>query len=277
MTKSDFRAKAMLGIGVLIGFVLAFPFILKALVSLSSCRGVGGACGALAAVIGALMKPAVVVLIGLWLIWIVYRRLRGLGMSAGWSAAALLWLLGSMQLIVGIGNFWGANFALGIIAFPSMVLTVLLLLLVAFLCFAEPSAVHSDRPDNFAAWIIAMIASAHATVLMASSVFLGVLMIPFAGRFLASLASPVMSVLHPITKVASLGLPLRMVGVLGWIDVAVFAAALAYLIFQQRGDNSAPMPAAQGGGLPPRRSAPSNRSAGVASIAPRKAFGTRQA
>lgn len=277
MTKSDFRTKAMLWLGVLVGFVLAFPLILKALVGLSNCRGIGGACGALAAVIGALLKPAVVLLVGLWLVWMIHRRLRGLGMGAGWSVAALLWLFGSMQFLVGFGNFWGANFSLGIIAFPSMVLTALLLLFIAFLCFVEPSAVHSDRPGNFAAWIIAMVASAHATILLASSVFFGLLATPFAGKFLGALVLPVIGVLHQIAKVASLGLPPRMVGILGWIDVAVFAAALAYLIFQQRADGSTPVLAAQGGGLPPRRSPPPNRTAGTASGAPRKSFGTRQA
>jgi hypothetical protein len=128
-----------------------------------------------------------------------------------------------------------------------------------------------------AAWIIAIIASAHATILLASSVFFGLLMTPFAGKLVGTLVLPVIGVLHQVAKVASFGLPAKMAGVLGWIDVAVFAAALAYLIFQQRADGGTPALAAQGGGLPPRRSPPSNRMTVTALGAPRKTFGTRQA
>lgn len=275
MTKSAFRRAAAIWIGTLTGFVLLFPFLLFALVKASSCAGVGGACGALAAVIGVTLKPLGVIVLGALLVTALWRRVRGLAMNHAWGGVTVLWMLGSMAVLVGFGNFWGANFALGLAYMPPVVLLAMTMSLSFFLCFAEASAVHTARTGALAAWVVAAVAALHVTVLMLPSIVFGLMTVPFVGKFILSNLTPLISVLTHLATVASLGVPAKSVGYLQWLDFALFSAALAYLIATQDEENG-PELRQVSPRSPTRGSSAELRPIAGTSSAPRASFGQRR-
>lgn len=115
MTASLFRMLAFGAVMALVAFTAAFPFIPSALVRLSSCQGVGGACGAVAAVIGLTLKPLGVQAALLALAVAVGMRMMRLGMSTRWTIAAAVMFVALIPGLTMMGNFWGANFGLGLL------------------------------------------------------------------------------------------------------------------------------------------------------------------
>ncbi len=70
-------------LGALVTFTLLFPFLVFEIVKLSSCRGVGGACGAIAAIVGMTVRPLCIAIILIGLAIASWRRVRGAGLSCG--------------------------------------------------------------------------------------------------------------------------------------------------------------------------------------------------
>lgn len=91
-----------------------FRYVLYAAVQLSSCHGGSGSCGALAVVLGLLLKPAILLISLLIYMYAVTRRLWR-NLSLFWLLFPVLLIAANSQYLYAFGNFWGANFSLGIL------------------------------------------------------------------------------------------------------------------------------------------------------------------
>lgn len=95
--------------------VVFFPHLLRWLV-LAMAKGhcSGGVCGALAAVLGVYLKLAVILIAALLVGVATWRRVRG-RLSLWWIGFAMATLWGAGGFLFAAGNFWGANFAVGLL------------------------------------------------------------------------------------------------------------------------------------------------------------------
>ncbi|MEX3011534.1 hypothetical protein [Hoeflea sp. TYP-13] len=234
MDKGQFRSSMLIWFGVLFTFLFFFPLMLTALLKVSACQGVGGACGALASVIGVYGKTPVILVIGFFIIRALHRRIRWLEISAGWTVLACLWLISAIPFLLAVRNYWGANFSLGLINVSMPGLLPFLLTLVVFLCFADYPVTDGLDVRRRTAWLAATIAAIHATMLLSAKIVSGFLVIPFFVRIFgaAGLAasSKLIILFNRLAGFAGFGIsPLRLL----WADLAVFAAALAIIVFRQ--------------------------------------------
>jgi len=177
----------------LAAIVFLFPYFLRWVVLTvvgGSCSGAGGACGALATVIGVYVKP-VLVLIGIVLYTLsAFKRLRG-EFSRFWAVFAVAVIYASAPLLYALGNFWGANFSVGILALSAPLPLVALLLFGILLTLDiedapgySGSLVDVTGPFGlpsgklYAATAIWIIACAGVKLLLSISSILGVSMLP---------------------------------------------------------------------------------------------------
>ncbi|MDA4845729.1 hypothetical protein [Hoeflea poritis] len=258
MDRSQFRRAILIWVALLIIFLYTFPLILIAIVSVSSCQTTGGACGALAAVIGMIAKPPVIFLIGILILRAVHLRVRWLEISPGWSVAAILWFVGSAPFLIGMRNFWGANFGLGLLYVQPPGLLAFLLIFIIFLCVVEFPVLSGWDGMRRAAWLVAKIAAVHATVLLSTTIVAGITVIPFLAGIIGSAGlaglSQVRLISGQLAHLASIGLPGSIVL---WADLAIFAAALCVVVIRQnRGSGWRPeQPAPQSDARAPGRTA----------------------
>ena len=235
MDTRQFRITILLWIALLVIFLYTFPLVLITVVKLSSCETTGGACGALAAVIGMIGKPPIIFLIGILILRAVHLRVRWLEISPGWSVAAILWFVGSAPFLIGMRNFWGANFGLGLIHLPPPGLLAFLLAFIVFLCVVGFPVMSGWDGVRRAAWMVAKVAAVHATILLYTTIVAGVTVIPFLAGIIGSAGlaglSQVRLILGQLAHLASIGLPRSTVL---WADLAIFAAALCIVAIRQK-------------------------------------------
>jgi hypothetical protein len=227
MTDQRFRWYALAWLCLLIGFIALFPFLLVAFVKMTNCKGIGGACGAVAVVFGVTVKPLGVLASGIFILTIAWRRLRRLEMSHLWAASVFLWFFASSMFLVGVGNFWGANFTMGL---PGARPVVFLFLLVFTLFLALASEREPTVPSETAriAWIVVTVSAIHS-FLLSLDLFLNfaIMVLPW------STIDPVRVVIWKIQAAAQLWLPLPR-GAMIWMTLAVFTGALVTILVEQR-------------------------------------------
>lgn len=222
----------------LAGFYAAYPWILRGLVELSNCRGIGGACGAVAVVISVYVRPPVIIVFAAFLLWILVRRMRRLNISLGWTFAAGIWLLGSFPFLMAFGNFWAANFSLGLLYLSLPITLMILLVFILFLIFADDNPASSADSIQNRAWLIAKISVGYVMLLSATSLYLALGSLPP----LSFLSSPVLAqLIGKMVYFAAFGQK-QLYPILLWLGLAVFAAALVVVVVRQRraGDRMPP-------------------------------------
>ncbi len=259
MDKLSFRIWAPIAFGGLIAFIVMFPFLLAALVSISSCQGSGGACGAVGALVGMTVKPLGVLLIAGAIGWLVYKRIRWLEFSFWWTLATVCWLIGSFAFLIAIGNFWGANFGMGLIHIKAPILLLFLIIFMVFLAVKDTYISSEDSNYQSVAWLVAGGAAGHSVLLSLGQILMGLIAIPYFGSLVSGLGFyNLVMLMGFVPTILGLGLPLQLVL---WIDLTIFTLALTYIL----------LPNWFGGG--PARSAPSapptNTVAPSASTIPR--------
>ncbi len=222
----------------LAGFYVAYPWVLRGLVELSNCRGVGGACGAVAVVISVYVRPPVIFVFVAFLIWVLAKRMRRLKISMGWTFAVGIWLLGSFPFLVAFGNFWGANFSLGLLYLSLPISLMILLVFILFLTFAEGSPAGSADPVEKQAWLIAKISVGYVMLLSAGSLYVGLSSLPP----LSFLSHPELArLIGKLVQFAAFG-QRQLFPILLWLSLAIFATALLVIVVRQR---------REGDGVPP--------------------------
>ena len=227
MQKNRFRILAVVWLALLVGTIFFLPYILFDLTKLIVGNTGGGAGGAVAAVLGMTLKPLVILTILLGLGWVAHKRLRGLKIGYGWSVTVLLWLMGSVGFLVGLGNFWGANFGMGLLHISFPVTLLFLFVFLTFLSFKNdglPSKV-DDRVK--VAWMVAAVATAHALFLSSMEIMGGLGTIPFVGAAISPFTVSVFQLLAPAYPIASFGFTPAIVT---YVDLAIFTMALAFIL-----------------------------------------------
>lgn len=207
----------------------ALPFIV---LSTNICSGGREGCGVLAIIVGMFGGyGAVIIFIGM-MVKIFYRRVSSVGLSRLWVVLVFLLAWGSSQVIYGTGNFWGANFSVGLIFMQFPYMLIALIGFGIFLALYAPPVGGELPSGHRKAWTIA--ACSAVAVWVTSSLF--------AMFFLAALGGRLGLPLHALLPMTSLG---------------VFFSALTYLLVVSTdgkgdGPKHSPKPAsrAQGAELP---------------------------
>lgn len=120
-----FRRRMLYSFALLLVGTIGFPFLLYFLVKMSSCQGVGGACGALAAVVGIYLKSLLLFVCGGLFVLTAIKRMRGMW-AWPWFGFVLAIAWANFPLLFAFGNFWGANFSVGLILMSKIAFVLLL-------------------------------------------------------------------------------------------------------------------------------------------------------
>ena len=208
MTAPKYTFRWCLAVGALHLFIFTFPYMLPPLVRATGCQGIGGACGAVALVFGIYLRLPVVIGVGIYLAFLVWKRSRQVGFHPWAFIFLVIIYLAALPFLFSFGNFWAASFALGIgyAGGPLPVLAMLLTILCALSCL----------PDGSGAWPNA----AHQSSLVTGGLAL----------FVGSLLRPV---LFPIKMTSAM--ILRSVGNIGLLAVALaFIVSIAWWVISAR-------------------------------------------
>ncbi len=230
MDVKSFRSRMIkLGLFMLI-VIVGFPFILYGLVKLTSCGG-GGACGALAAMGGMILRPLALVIFAIGVSKAVVQRCLHAQLSRGWVFMALLWMLGSSSFLLGSLNFWGANFGMGLLAISPPALLLFLAVFTIFLSFynGEESS-EEGRIDLQVAWVLSWFSTGLALFLHFPAV-----KDPFTKLFLLFNVFSLQDIVafnRTVSPIISLAPPLHLV--LSWVAPITFGLTLLYIYLQSR-------------------------------------------
>lgn len=192
MFRKSFIKRILISFTLLVLGTLAFPFLIKLIVSLTGPHS-GGTGGAVALVAGILLKPVFLLVILCLFMLPIGKRLRGLDMNLGWLLFAFMSFAASWQFLFSFGNFWGANFSVGVLQtrFPHS-----LILFFGFILFisALPDRKEGRSPEmsEKVAWILAGICAVYFVIVFAPFVVraMGPMIaypLAFAGRLLPSI------------------------------------------------------------------------------------------
>lgn len=154
---------------------LAGPWIATTIQQASDCTGTDGACAAISAATGTLLRPLILILLALALIRPSWRRMKAVGM---WGIAGLsvpLLLLLDWRTLTAFGlNFIPINPGAGLLRSGFPFFTALALLIVLLLVVARTSVGPGDslwRRGGIVGWLgwlatlVAIVAGAVSTVL----------------------------------------------------------------------------------------------------------------
>ncbi len=100
-------------LALFVALILGFPLVTYAVVRLSNCRSVGGACGAVALLSGIYLKPLIILLIASAIIRPSWRRARAIGRHPAWTLLLPLLVLASGPFLMLVGTHWSVGFVLG--------------------------------------------------------------------------------------------------------------------------------------------------------------------
>jgi uncharacterized membrane protein YhaH (DUF805 family) len=148
--RGTFLRSAALRIALFIASIVAFPFLLASVASLSGCARVGGACGAVGLLASMAFKPLAFILLIVSLIGISVRRTRDAGMPGALGLFIPLLFAANYTFFVYAGAPWSFAFSSGVLlqTFPRAAL--LGLYCVAILCVL-PSRYRDGTANPFGA------------------------------------------------------------------------------------------------------------------------------
>ncbi|MEZ5907320.1 MAG: DUF805 domain-containing protein [Hyphomicrobiaceae bacterium] len=137
LSRRDYAIAALIRIAVFLAVTFAFPFLLKTFVYSTNCRGVGGACGALALVVAIYLKPIIyLVFVYSWL-GITVRRLRDAGLPVALVGVLVVLFWADAAFAVVFGSPWTVGFVLGILKLALPKYLIAALICIVFLCLVD--------------------------------------------------------------------------------------------------------------------------------------------
>lgn len=212
--RKRFLWASLLRVGLFVGSVFGFPFFLLALATITNCRSVGGACGAIG-VIGAMaFKPLAFVLFVFSFVGISMRRARDAGVPSWIGLFIPLLFAADYTFLVFTGTPWGFGFSAGVLRIPVPYYTLLALGCIAVLSALPPRADLSSNPFGYAGWV---------------ALGLGIFVATFAAWGAALTLPGALPYLLPLARA------LRYVGwLLPYAMIALFAV-LVWIAWQERG------------------------------------------
>jgi hypothetical protein len=114
VTGNAFTKRWLLALSTLMLVGIAFPFVIGPLARLTGCQRTGGACGAVALVLGMLLRLPLVIGAGIYIANLAWKRSTTLGLKAWGFIFVVISYLAASALLFGFGNFWATNFSLGV-------------------------------------------------------------------------------------------------------------------------------------------------------------------
>jgi uncharacterized membrane protein YhaH (DUF805 family) len=222
-----------LRVALFVASIVGFPFFLQAIATLSNCRSVGGACGAVGLVGSAAYKPLVFALFVFSFVGLSMRRARDAGIP-GWAGLLVpLLFLADQTFLVYAGTPWSFGFANGVLWMTPPRYTLLALVCIAALGALPSRAPSGGNPFGPVGWV----AFALALFVGAFASWVSFASLPAALPLSVSVA--------PVLRWPSLLLPYAMVA---------FAALLAWIAWRERNHvadpTQAPVVPASHGTLP---------------------------
>lgn len=227
ITRGEYAIAVGWRLGLFVAVTVAFPFALAGTLTASKCAGVGGACGALALVIGLYVKPIVFLVFLASLIGISLKRARDLGVPGAIGLLVPALLLADWQFATIVGAPWSVGFVLGgVFRVPYHFLSALLC--IGFLCCAGP-ADESGQAASDRFGVVGKLALSVSVVIAAVGLMrLGVFGMIMAGGLKTALR--VLSVVAQANRIVP------------WA-VLMQAGLLGYLLWQDRAPrNNTPRP-----------------------------------
>lgn len=223
MSARTFRLWSWVIVALLIAATIGFPVLLKVVVDLIvQGRHIGGARGAVALVFGIYGKLILIALLGLISAYAVGRRAYTTGQSAWWGLFAFLAVVAGSDAIFTFGNFWAANFVVGMLSGIGLLMVILASapLLVLLFVFRAPYEKCLKPGEKFDAvsWPGRV---PTGKIFRVSAVMLSFTVIGFLFvRVLIFMVSidqylHILKFSYPFTKILSL------VGLLSWFSIAV--------------------------------------------------------
>ncbi|MET0309270.1 MAG: hypothetical protein ABW023_11235 [Sphingomonas sp.] len=186
MTSTRFTRRWLGALGALLIFKLAFPLITPTLVLSTGCRGIGGACGAMALVLGLFIPMPVIIGAGAVLVHAAARRGYAIGMPASAPVFVLLMYLGAAPMLLVGGSFWAVGIAVGVLSVPPLwTLAFLLAALVGLSCYPGPASTQQANQARTVLGILALVIS----ILTAPFWLQGLAILPVVGRFMFPILS----------------------------------------------------------------------------------------
>jgi uncharacterized membrane protein YhaH (DUF805 family) len=147
LSRGAYARAAAIRIAAFIAMTAAFPFLLMAILKVSGCAGIGGACGALGLVVAIYFKPVIYLAFVVSFVGITVRRVRDLSLPVALAAILPILMLGDAMFGVAMGAPWSVGFALGASGqWPRFLFASLLC--IAFLCLLPAT----DKPGSENRW-----------------------------------------------------------------------------------------------------------------------------
>lgn len=195
---------------VLVGF--AFPFIVGPLARLTGCQRTGGACGAVALVLGMLLRLPLVIGAGIYIASLAWKRSTTLGLKLWGFIFVVISYLAASALLFGFGNFWATNFSLGIRmsgTLPALGFLIAGLVGLSLLPDTVNNAVKS------AARLSTLAIGGISVFLLLPGALDGLTLIPVLNRIVFPISSTVMRLTPALMY--HVGLPLRLLALLAFV------------------------------------------------------------
>lgn len=228
--RKRFARAAAIRVGLFAACLFGFPFILWAVGQLTNCRSVGGACGAVALMTSAAVKPLVSIVFVFSFVGIALRRARDAGLPAWIGLFIPLLLVADAGFLIFFGAHWSFAFSAGVLrgAAPLYVAVALICIAALSLLPSRDTAPGSRNPFGPPG----MLAFA-----------LGIAIAAFAAMNAAALLPGLAPVLLPATRILWQARPLVPFAMAG------FAVALAWIAW--RSYRSPPAVPTRAESLPP--------------------------
>lgn len=115
MAADAFTKRWIIALSCLVALGFAFPFIIGPITYATGCQSVGGgACGAVALMLGVFLRLPAVFGVGLYLSRLAWERSATAQIRPWGFPFVVMSYLASISVLFGFGNFWAANFTLGV-------------------------------------------------------------------------------------------------------------------------------------------------------------------
>jgi uncharacterized membrane protein YhaH (DUF805 family) len=151
--RGKFLWGSALRLGLFIASVVGFPFLLMAVVSVSGCKGIGGACGAVGLIAGTAFKPLAFILFVFSFCGISVRRARDAGMPGPVGLFIPLLFTSNYAFLIYAGAPWSVGFSAGVLFVTFPWASVLALYCILILCVLPSRHRGGGNPFGTAGWI----------------------------------------------------------------------------------------------------------------------------
>lgn len=221
-------------------FAIYFYYVSWLVIRVSGCAAVAGSCGALETQLNAVIRPYGMVACGIVVLTVGVMRIRFLQMNLLWGLALFVWFGASADFFFSFGNLWFSRMPMADILATMPIETWFLAALVIFLCF--PVELYRKSPEG-GLRVIYFVAGFTASYSFSFTIASSPQVLSYVRLITGSdaLVAHVAQVQAEMRHLLALGQP----GLTPMVVVlAIFIAALAYLLWVRKQPGGEPAAAA---------------------------------